>query len=301
VSRVGIVLALAFAGLAGWAGYWQVFRSAELSSAPDNPAVVAAARNAVRGRILDREGRVLATNRRDANGEPYRVYVGPAIAPVVGYSSRLFGEAGLEQRYDAQLVGLVRGDPVAELLRKFDPDQYDPQDLHLSLSLELQRLAVRELGEDEGAVVMLDPRTGEVLVLASTPTFDADLIAQPDAAASQQAFAALSDDPRDPLVPRATLGQYVPGSVFKIVTGLAALGSGAVTRDTTFRQQPQAEIDGLLVTGFRVRDGHHLFTGGERLDLMEATEVSCNIWYALAGLETGGHRRRRTIGRRVPR
>ncbi len=286
VARVGIALTIAFAVLAAGAGYWQVLEASRLSTAPDNPVVVAAARNAVRGRILDREGRVLATSRRDENGEPYRVYPDTSVAPVVGYASRLFGSAGLERSYDAQLVGLSRGDPVADLLRKFDTDRYDPQELHLALSLRLQRAAVRVLGGDRGAVVMLDPRNGEVLALASTPVFDAAAVAHP--ATSVRAFRALQDDPAEPLLPRATQGRYVPGSVFKIVTAMAGLGSGAITADTIFRRQPGAERNGLLVSGFRVRDGHHLMTGSEALDLLEATEVSCNIWYALAGLETGG-------------
>jgi peptidoglycan glycosyltransferase len=133
---------------------------------------------------------------------------------------------------------------------------------------------------------MLDPRTGEVLALASTPTYDASAIANP--ATSQAAFAELQDDPSQPLLPRATLGRYVPGSVFKIVTAIAGLGSGAITPATTYKEQPGAERNGLLVDGFRVRDGHHLFTGSTPLDLVSATEVSCNIWYALTGLKTGG-------------
>jgi peptidoglycan glycosyltransferase len=80
----------------------------------------------------------------------------------------------------------------------------------------------------------------------------------------------------------------VPGSVFKIVTAIAGLGSGAITPATTYAEQPKAEEDGLRVEGFRIRDGHHPQTGAKRLDLVEATEVSCNIWYALTGLETGG-------------
>ncbi len=87
---------------------------------------------------------------------------------------------------------------------------------------------------------------------------------------------------------RATLGRYVPGSVFKIVTAIAGLGSGSVTPATTYPQQPGAEANGLVVDGFTIRDGHHPFTGSEALDLSGATEVSCNIWYALTGLATGG-------------
>lgn len=286
IARVGLALAVAFGALAAGAGYWQVVRSAPLSAAPDNPAVIAAARKAVRGQILDRDGTILADNRKDANGEPYRVYRDPAMSPVIGYASRQFGTAGLERTYNGVLIGTVRPDPVADLLKKFEPDPYDPQRLTLAISLPLQRAAVRALGTDRGAVVMLDPRTGEVLVLASTPTYDASAIANPDT--STAAFAKLRTDARLPLLPRATQGEYVPGSVFKIVTALAALGSGAVTADTTYPQQPKSEKDGLLVSGFRVRDGHHLQTGSKALDFIEATEVSCNIWYALTGLKAGG-------------
>ena len=80
----------------------------------------------------------------------------------------------------------------------------------------------------------------------------------------------------------------MPGSVFKIVTAVAGLGSGAITPATTYKQQPPAEKNGLLVDGFRVRDGHHPETGSTPLDLVHATEVSCNIYYALTGLKTGG-------------
>ena len=86
------------------------------------------------------------------------------------------------------------------------------------------------LGKQRGAVVMLDPRTGEVLALASTPTYDASAIADPTTAAGRRSTA-LQDDPAQPLLPRATLGRYVPGSVFKIVTAVAGLGSGAITPD----------------------------------------------------------------------
>ena len=91
-------------------------------------------------------------------------------------------------------------------------------------------------------------------------------------------------------MPRATLGRYVPGSVFKIVTLMAALGGDAVSPSTTFPEQPGGEEDGLVVDGFPIRDGHHPQTGDRALDLVEATEVSCNIWFALAGLATGGER-----------
>ncbi len=213
IARVGLALAVAFGALALRAGWWQVIQAPPLSSAPENPAVVAAARSAVRGQIEDRYGTWLAASRRDANGEPYRVYRDNTFSPVLGYATRQFGSAGLERTFDAELVGLRRPDPVSDLLKKFDDDPYDPQQLQLTLSRPLQRAAVNQLGDHRGAIVVIQPKTGEVLALASTPIFNANAIADP--ATSAEAFAQLSaDEERRPLLPRATLGRYVPGSVF---------------------------------------------------------------------------------------
>ena len=285
IVHVALVLALAFGVLAGAGGYWAVVEAPNLVRSPNDPAVIAAARTVPRGAIVDRDGEWLARNEEAGDGTVFRVYRSRAISQVVGYASPRFGRAGLERSFDAELSGLA-GDPVGQALRKFGADPYDPQDLTLSLSYDLQRAAIRALGDFRGAVVMLDPRTGEVLALASTPTYDASAITDP--ATAEETFARLSDAESQPLLPRATLGRYVPGSVFKIVTAVAGLGSGAISPDTTYEEQPGAEEEGLRVSGFRIQDGHHRFTGDEELDLIGATEVSCNLWYALAGLDTGG-------------
>ena len=285
IVRVAVALSLAFATLAVAGGYWGVVRAPDLTRSPYDAAVIAAAGTVPRGRILDRTGKVLARNVKDADGTYYRVYAGPTISPVVGYASPRYGRAGLERTYDAELSGLA-GDPLRDPFRKFGSDPYDPKDLTLSLSYDLQRAAANALAGRHGAVVMLDPRTGEILALASDPYFDASTLTNP--ATAESAFKALLADPSQPLLPRATLGRYVPGSVFKIVTAIAGLGSGAITPATTYPQQPGAEKNGLNVDGYTVRDGHHPETGSRALDLVGATEVSCNIWYALTGLATGG-------------
>ncbi len=290
IMHIGIALSVAFATLAVAVGYWGVVRAPDLVRSPYDPAVIAAARTVPRGRILDRDGVVLAKNAKDANGEYYRVYKDDAVSHVLGYASRRYGSAGLERSFDAELAGLA-GDPVSDALRKFGASGYDPKTLTLSLSDDLQRAAVRALGDHKGAVVMLDPRTGEILALASTPTFDASGIADPDTAVAT--FERLADDKDQPLLPRATLGRYVPGSVLKIVTAIAGLGSGAITPDTTYAEQPKVEKSGWLIDGFRVRDGHHPESGSRPLDLVGATEVSCNIWYAMTGVRTGRRGARR--------
>ena len=286
LSRVALALAVAFGGLAVGAGYWQVIESANLSSAGDDAAVIAAARNVRRGEIVDRDGVRLAWNKRDQNGEPYRVYASTALSGVIGYASRQYGTAGLENAWNAQLSGVISADPLRELVRKFQADPSDPQDIRTTLVLQLQQAAADALGKNKGAVVMLDPRTGEVLALVSTPTFDASAIADPRTAT--RTFDRLRDDARLPLLPRATSGLYVPGSVFKIVTAVAGLGSGAITTTTTYADQPTSEKKGWLIDGFRVRDGHHTATGATPLDFRHAVEVSCNIWFAETGVHTGG-------------
>jgi penicillin-binding protein A len=288
VVRTGIAVAVAFAVLAVGAGWWQVVEAQRLSTSGDNPIVIALARRTLRGPIVDRDGRWLARSARDENGEALREYRDRTVSHVVGYASRQFGTAGIERTYNAELLGLAGTDPFGGLLDKFDPQPRDPLGLRLTIDLRLQRAAVAALARNRGAVVLLEPSTGEVLALASTPTYDASSIADPDRAA--ETFAGLRDDDTRPLLPRATLGRYVPGSVFKIVTAAAALDSGAVTPSTTFEEQPAAEEDGLLVEGFRIRDGHHPQTGDEALGLVGATEASCNIWYSMAALATGGER-----------
>jgi penicillin-binding protein A len=288
-SRVGglaMALVLAFGLVAAGASYWQVFRADELASSPTDAGVLALSQGAPRGRILDRSGRVLASSRVAKDGTSYRVYADDSISHPVGYASAVYGASGLELAYGAQLTGTGGADPLSRAVAKFLPPADRRLDLRTSLSLPLQQLAVRLLGHDRGSVVMLDPRNGEVLAMASTPTFDASALADP--ATAEATWGALRGAKDSPLLDRAIQGRYVPGSVFKIVTAIAGLGSGSVAATTTFPQQPGSEKTGLVVDGFTIEDGHHPFTGSTALDFAGATEVSCNIWYALAGLQTGG-------------
>jgi len=286
LTGLGVALSLAFGAIAAGAGYWQVLRSQDLAASPDDIAVIAASRQVVRGVILDRDGGTLATSKRDANGEPYRVYASRSVSGVIGYASRLYGSAGLERAYDAQISGVVPADPLRGLLRKFQGLPSDPQTVQTTLSLAIQERAVKLLGADTGAVVMLNPQTGAIIALASTPIYDATAISNP--ATSKATFEALQNDASQPLLPRATQGLYVPGSVFKIVTAIAALESGAINPDTSYPEQPGAETKGLTISGYTIHDGHHTQTGSRALTFPEAVEVSCNVYFALTALKTGG-------------
>lgn len=284
--RLSLALVIGYGALVGGLGYWQVVESQRLSTDSGNPLVLAAARQAPRGRILDVGGTVLARNVRGSEPEPVREYPHPVVAPVVGYRSVIFGTAGLERSYDAQLTGLRSLTPGDEFFRKFREEPYDPNDLLLSLDLRLQQRAASALGDRHGAVVAIEPSSGRILAMVSSPTFDPNRIVE-GGRRGRNYVARLRERDDSPLLNRAAQGQYVPGSVFKIVTAAAGLGSGAIRPETTFENQPEEYETGFLVSGFRIRDFPRNFQLDHPLDFYEATEVSSNIWYAHAGLETG--------------
>ncbi len=280
-----VALAVAYAALAGGLAYWQVVQAQALTADPLNPLSLAAARSAPRGTIYDANGVVLASNGRGPNGERLRQYGYTIAAPVIGYSSATFGTAALERSYDAQLTGLVSLNPGDELLRKFRGQPYDPSDLHLSLDIQLQRVAADLLGDQTGAIVAIEPATGRILALVSSPTYNPNRVVDPAGGRDYMAGLQARDD--SPLLDRATQGLYVPGSVFKIVTSIAGLGSGAITPQTTYPDQPGELETGFLVDGFRIHDFPRTVQTDHPLDYAEALEVSSNIWFAHAGLDTG--------------
>ena len=283
--RVGMVICLAYALIAVGAGWLQVVQAGPLSEDPRNPLQLAAERAAPRGRILDVRGVVVADDGPSRGGVRPRRYPHPAMAPITGYKSALFGTAGLERTYDRQLVGLDPLQSGGELLRKFRSRPTDPTDIHLSVDVRFQELATRLLGDQRGAIVAIEPATGRILALVSTPGYDpAELV---DPLTGRAYLARLDQDPDAPLLDRATQGRYVPGSVFKLVTAAAGLESGAIDTHTTFADQPAESRRGFRLDGFRIRDAARDVQLDHPLDLFEALEVSSNIWFAHAGLATG--------------
>ena len=287
VWRVTVSIGLVYVMIAGTLTYWQVVRADALTLDPGNPIVIAAQEGILPGRILDARGTVLAKSVRLADGSVLREYLhDPSLGPLLGYRSSRFGTAGIEAAENAILTGLTAQSESDLLLRKLHFQLYQPQDVILGIDMRLQQDAERLMGDRRGAVVAMDPATGRILALVSTPGFDPNLIANPETAAA--AFQGLTSDAASPLLDRATQGLYVPGSVFKLVTSIAGLGSGTITARTVYPDQPAEEKTGFLVDGYRVVDGHHPFTGNVALDYTQALEVSCNIYFAHVGLAVGG-------------
>jgi len=286
--RLGLALVVVYGALGIGVSWWQVAEAERLTVDPANPLIAGAEIGGRRGSILDARGVALAESVRMPDGTWRRSYPHPEAEPLLGYESAQFGSAGLEAAYAAQLLGVADGMGGADLLRKFRSAPFAPQDVRLSLDLRLQKAAMALLRGQRGAIVAIEPSTGRILAMASSPNFDAQKIVDPETGAAY--FAALLARPSDAsaLLDRATLGVYTPGSVLKIATAIAGLGSGRVPATTTYAGQPAEEKTGFLVNGYRVVDGHHSATGSRALDLAGAVEVSCNIWFAHAGLDVGG-------------
>ena len=285
VRRLGFYLILSFALVSASIVWWQVIQAPSLATRADNPEVIAARRSLLRGTIFDAGGQVLASS-QVVDGLSIRSYADAAFTHVIGYSSFRFGTTGIERAFEDLLVGQADPNPLRQLVSDVLDRQPQPRDLTLTIDRRLQDFAAAELGADAGAVVAIDPTSGAVLAMASTPTFDANPISgDPDVA--QEPMDALRENPAQPLLPRARQGQYVPGSIMKVLTAAAALDAGAITPETTFPDQPQQESDGFVVDGFTIRE-HDL--GGIQpalWPLSEALQVSSNIYFAHVGLELG--------------
>jgi peptidoglycan glycosyltransferase len=285
VRRLAVYLVLAFAAVSAVLTWWSIIDAPNLAARADNPEVIAARRSAPRGNIFDAQGRLLASS-AVIDGISRRTYVDSAFTHVIGYASLRFGTTGVERAWDDILTGLSDPNPLTQLVNDILARQPEPRDLTLTIDKQLQDFAAAQLGADIGAVVALDPRTGAVLAMVSTPTFDATPISG-DPAGAEAAMAQITAQPGNPLVARDRQGRYVPGSIMKVFTAAAALDAGAITPQTTFPDQPREETEGFVVEGFRVRE-HDLGAIRPALwPLSPALQVSSNIFYAHVGLELG--------------
>lgn len=264
-ASVVIVVALTFVGALV---YWQTFRD-DLNAHPANPRVAAALAAPGRGRILDRDGDVLAQSLPDGR----RSYRTAATAHVVGYLSWRFGAQGAEQAYNDELLGRRGGDWLAALRTELVRGPAHGFDVRLTIDLGVQMAAALALGNRRGAVVALDVRTGDVLAMVSWPNWDPNAFAE--------VAESLLTDPNSPLLNRATQGLYPPGSTFKVVTAAAALREGLLTPDTLVSCDDAYVVAGYSVSCANVPQGPGTYP------FRDAFAYSVNAVFAQVGVELG--------------
>jgi peptidoglycan glycosyltransferase len=264
--------------------YWQAWASADLAAKQDN-AIRRVAEFAIdRGLIFSFEPRKrLARNvEREVDGKTlfFRRYpYGPLTAHVVGYSTAGRSRTGLERSLNDYLTASNASltTVVDRALDELRGKPIEGNNVITTLDLGAQAVAAEQLGRACGAVVALDPRTGRVKVMASSPSFDPNLV--------EDRFGEISQITADcaqpaPLLNRASAGLYVPGSTFKVITASAALESRKFTPESTFVDPGYCTVYGKRVNNFDTSRPFGTISLRDAL-VYSVNSVFCNIGKAL--------------------
>jgi peptidoglycan glycosyltransferase len=225
--------------LIGATTYWQTWAQADLADRQDNSISLIERLTVDRGKILAADGTVLANNRSThKHGLTIytRHYPQNDLAPqVIGYATNAGTTTGLEQVLDDYLTGSNTNltNTFKDELNRLGNQTVHGNNVYLTIRPDIQRLAQDQLAGRCGAVVVLDTHTGAVVAMASSPTYNANLITQPRGYNKIAKIKGTCGD-ASALQNNATAGLYPPGSTFKMVTAAAALDSGAYTPSSPF-------------------------------------------------------------------
>jgi peptidoglycan glycosyltransferase len=280
VRRTFYLFVGGFVALVWMLAYWQVYARESLANNPQNGLQTQRAISTPRGLILANDGEtVLAESDRHKtpSGSVYdRIYPeGAAFANVVGYWSTKYGATGIEIGENSNLSGTAEPATLDGLINQMSGGPTPGNNVVLTLDPELQRVAYEGLAASDtgkGAVVAVDPNNGEILALASSPSFDPNNI--------DQTFPELVRDPDAPLVDRATQSLFPPGSTFKVITAGAALEKG-LSPSHIFFDSGTYNLPGYTVVNFK----GHVYG---RVTFTQALVFSINAIFAKIGVEIVG-------------
>ncbi|MEE1650812.1 penicillin-binding transpeptidase domain-containing protein [Brachybacterium sp. J144] len=290
---VGVLFMLLFTSTT----YFQVIAQDRLNDNANNRRTQYSEFGRHRGAIVV-DGTAIATSvESDDNYRYLRTYdPGAMYAPVTGYYSVIYGYTGLERSLNDTLTGSADSlfyHRIADILSGRDGQGAT---VELTLDAAAQQAAWDALDGRRGAVAAIDPSTGAVLALVSSPSFDPNELASHEGGSVQEAWAALNDDPDRPLTNRAIAGDlYPPGSAFKLVVAAAALETGDYTAETeipgpgTFTLPNSSSVMNNFSGGRQDPCGP-----GDASSLAEALRQSCNTSFAQLGIAIGEEQLRST-------
>jgi peptidoglycan glycosyltransferase len=281
IRHLGMFLTLCYVALFIQLNMLTVFKADDLQSKPGNNRATEREFARPRGTISTADGVLLAQSvESDDRFELQRTYpTRELFGHITGYYSLTLGKAGVERTYDDELQGRDLGISL-NTLDDFFVDKDRIGNLTLSLRNDVQTAAREALGDREGSVVALDPRSGEILALWSFPSYDPNLLADHDSAVATVNATGLDQDVNKPRLARTFQERFAPGSTFKVVTASAGIENGAVTNEAP--DYPRST--GYTAPGNTRPVGNF---GGETCGgtLFEIIEVSCNSAFAQMGVE----------------
>jgi peptidoglycan glycosyltransferase len=287
LKLVGIGLFALFGALFVNLNYIQVLRADELASDSRNSRQLIREYEIRRGLVIagDSTTELARVDATDGALRFRRTYPdGPLYAPVTGYHSIVYGRAELEATFNDYLVGSAPEAFARNLADLLAGRERVGDDLITTVLPSVQQAAAEALGERIGAVVALEPRTGNILALWTWPTYDPNRLSSHDRDEVTAYWDELQGNEARPLVNRAIREWYPPGSTFKLVTAAAALEAG-VQPDTTYPDPDEQELPQTTAT---IRNfGRGTCNDGQPITLARAVEVSCNTTFAQIGLDIG--------------
>ncbi|MDR7870751.1 MAG: penicillin-binding transpeptidase domain-containing protein [Tissierellaceae bacterium] len=261
-----------FVGLVAYLSYFQVFRAQAVKNNSYNKRLWINEENVLRGSITDRNGNVLAYSEKNDGTNTRHYKYGNLYSHIIGYSYREYGKSGLELEYNNVLLDINENAAINEFKNLVLPTSVG-NDIRLTIDHSTQEKARSLLNGRKGSVVLMNPKNGEVYAMVSLPDFNTSSL--------QENWKEITEDPNSPFLNRATQGLYAPGSIFKIITTLAAIES--VDVDLDYECEGTTIIDGYPLSDYN-KKAH-----GE-LDLHEALVKSCNTYFGEKALAIGKER-----------
>jgi peptidoglycan glycosyltransferase len=284
ITRVYAFVALLFALLVAFTSRWTVFEASSLRDNPLNARRLLEQQRIKRGEIVAADGTLLARSIPGRESTYTRVYpTGPLFAHPVGYYFTQLGAAGLERFRNDELEGQTTTN-LQSILDQLQGIKPVGDKVVTTLDPSAQRVAQRALAAHHGAAVAIEPRTGALEVMASSPSYE------PNSLRSPAGVARLAEDHTGALVNRATQDGYAPGSTFKVVTATAAIDTGSYTPESTVSGRNHVPISGVPLSN----DNNESFG---QLTLTQGLVKSVNTVYAQVAESLG----KRTMGRYMDR
>ena len=288
VRRIAIAVMVMVLMLFANLTYVQVVKAGDYRNDPRNQRVLLAEYSRQRGQI-SAEGQVLASSTETNDRLRYlRTYPdGPEYAPITGYYSVIYGSSGMERASDAVLNGSddrLFGRRLSDLVTGRDPSGGN---VVLTIDPTVQQVAYDQLTRKHyaGAVVALQPATGAILAMASTPSFDPNPLASHNTDEQKKAWNDLTTAKPPALLNRAVQATYPPGSTFKLIDVAAALSSGKFTEDSPLTAAPEITLQGTRTT-LENYNGNACGTG-TTATLRDALQRSCNTAFADLAAQLG--------------
>ena len=278
LTHAMIILSTLFALLVANLTLIMVVQANYYQNMPGNNHTLAKESRTERGTISTYDGVILAQSVQQEDGTYERVYpAGNLATHVVGYASTQFGTSGIEAAENDTLKGQQNYASWTDVLNSLAGIGGVGNDVTLTLNSKIQQAAQDALSGYAGACVVMDPETGAVLGMASSPTYDAaDFAAEIEKANA-------NPDGESTLLNRAIQTLYAPGSTFKIVTLATALEDGVASEDTVFSSPGTMDIGNAPVTNFNKN------SYGD-ITLARATELSSNTVFGQLGVEMGAEK-----------